>query len=96
MSFLRLHAGHCEVHPYISESYPCYLCRQRQVDRAVIQAPKERTIDQKFALVMAIIKSLDDEHFDCGCMPCYGHCWTKESMRDWLHDLRAEFKEALK
>lgn len=28
----HLHNGNCEVHPWITEEYPCYVCRQQDLE----------------------------------------------------------------
>jgi len=37
----RLRRGHCEVHPDISEPYPCYLCYQEQLEKRHRRAMEE-------------------------------------------------------
>lgn len=38
----HLQRGHCEVHPHVQEEYPCYVCREQDVERRYWQEEQQR------------------------------------------------------
>jgi|GEM_PF-6882202 len=93
----RLTQGHCEVHPYVAEEYPCSVCLAESAQRAI---DRDRELEHhKLKIAERTIASLVGELFNSfplldenGLDSDIHHCeWSIQQERKRLHSIIARF-----